>query len=218
MTQERMDLLNQLDFSWEVRPTLDRPRASWQHRLEELRAYAERTGGSLQVDAEEMPNLYAWCIEQRQRLQWYDKHNGDDRRISPDRVQALHAIGFTKDIVLSGRHDSGSGRNEEDPSVATQSSPGKGVANGAAPPAVMDAAGEFVDTVMGSTDLGGSVAGRSLEATDEESSRLDGPGRDLATEVGNYDLLQQQQQQQQQQQEGQQQQELEQYEEQDMPP
>lgn len=157
ISEDRIALLDQLGFSWEVRPALDRPRASWQHRLEELQAYAQRNHGSVQVDADEMPNLYAWCLEQRQRLLWYDKHNGDDRRISPERVQALHAIGFTKDTDLFG---------SEGGSLA-DSSPSKDVSATTAslPVMMMMDASEVVDTVMGDTDLGDAVVGRRSPGT-----------------------------------------------------
>jgi len=168
MTQNRIDLLDQLGFSWEVRPALDRPRASWQHRLEELQAYAERNGGSVQVDVNEMPNLHAWCVEQRQRLQWYDRHNGDDRRINPERVQALQAIGFTKDVNLSGIEmgEDTTTLHEDTPPVVDSSpttSPTRGRmtdpvgARGRPPPIVVMDAGEVVDKVMGDTHLGGTV-------------------------------------------------------------
>jgi len=165
ISEDRIALLDQLGFSWEVRPALDRPRASWQHRLEELQAYAQRNHGSVQVDADEMPNLHAWCLEQRQRLLWYDKHKGDDRRISPERVQALHAIGFTKDTVLVG---------SEVGSIA-ESTPSKDVSATAAalPPMMMMDASEVVDKVMGDTDLGDAVVERKSLGTNIDDSARD---------------------------------------------
>lgn len=101
MTQERIDLLDQLGFSWEVRPSLERPRATWQQRLEELQTY-HQTYGNFLVDPLVMPQLHAWCHEQRNRLRQINKNNGKDlsKRMSPERAQALHDLGFTKDTIL----------------------------------------------------------------------------------------------------------------------
>lgn len=101
MTQERIELLDQLGFSWEVRPSLERPRATWQQRLEELQAYHKSYGNFL-VDPLVMPQLHAWCHEQRNRLKLLDKNNGKDlsKRMNPERAQALQAVGFTKDTIL----------------------------------------------------------------------------------------------------------------------
>jgi hypothetical protein len=43
MTMERVALLDELGFSWEVRPSLERPRATWQQRLEELTEFHNKT-------------------------------------------------------------------------------------------------------------------------------------------------------------------------------
>jgi hypothetical protein len=102
MTPERIDMLDQLGFSWEVRPSLERPRATWHQRLEELQEFHQRHG-HFRVDSIDMPQLHSWCYEQRQRLRLLDKNNGDDvtKRMNPDRVQALHAIGFTKEAKIN---------------------------------------------------------------------------------------------------------------------
>lgn len=101
MTQARIDLLNQLDFSWEVRPSLERPRATWQQRLDELTHY-NKEHGHFMVDPNRMPQLSAWCQEQRQRLKQLEKNHGKDtsKRMNPDRVKALREIGFTKEAQL----------------------------------------------------------------------------------------------------------------------
>jgi hypothetical protein len=76
MNPERIDLLDQLGFSWEVRPSLERPRATWQQRLEELEAFHKKTSGNFQVlDPSTMPQLHAWCHEQRNRLTTLDNNN-----------------------------------------------------------------------------------------------------------------------------------------------
>eukprot|EP00934_Nitzschia_sp_Nitz4_P001452 Nitzschia sp. Nitz4//scaffold30_size153850//140426//142228//NITZ4_002800-RA/size153850-augustus-gene-0.77-mRNA-1//-1//CDS//3329547330//1452//frame0 len=101
ITQERINLLDELGFSWEVRPSLERPRATWQQRLDELQAF-QKKHGHFEVQGHLMPQLQGWCHEQRQRLRLLDRNNGKDvtRRMGPDRVQALKAIGFTKDTKL----------------------------------------------------------------------------------------------------------------------
>lgn len=102
MTQERIDLLDQLGFSWEVRPSLERPRATWQQRLEELQAF-HLEHGHFKVDPTSMPALNTWSHEQRHRLRLLEKNQGKDssKRMNGDRVSALHSIGFTKDAELA---------------------------------------------------------------------------------------------------------------------
>ena len=100
ITEERIDLLDQLGFSWEGRPSLERPRASWYQRLEELTLFQQKYE-HFQVDPKYMPELHAWSHEQRQRLRHH--HTGKDvsKKLSEERVKELHAIGFTKDVPLN---------------------------------------------------------------------------------------------------------------------
>jgi len=102
MTQERVDLLNQLDFSWEVRPSLERPRATWQQRYNELKNFHQEHG-DFKVSAGTHPALHSWCLEQRNRLKNLDKNGGKDisKRMGPERVKALEEIGFTKNAELT---------------------------------------------------------------------------------------------------------------------
>lgn len=135
MTQERIDLLDQLGFSWEVRPALERPRATWQQRLEELDAFYKKHGHFL-VDGTTMPQLHAWCHEQRQRLRLLERNGGKDvsKRMSPARVQALKEKGFTKDTELAelkvptsagsgdSKEEGNDGKEEEDDSTSPKES------------------------------------------------------------------------------------------------
>lgn len=98
-------MLDELGFSWEVRASLERPRATWHQRLEELQEFHKRNGNFL-IDPATMPALHVWCYEQRQRLRLVDKNDGKDvsKRMSPDRVKELEKLGFTKDTQLSMDH------------------------------------------------------------------------------------------------------------------
>lgn len=101
ITQERIDLLDELGFSWEVRPSLERPRATWHQRCDELNDFYLKNGNFL-VNPVDMPQLHAWCHEQKQRLKLLDKNNGKDitKRMNSERVHALQKLGFTKDVEL----------------------------------------------------------------------------------------------------------------------
>jgi hypothetical protein len=96
MTRERFDMLNQLEFSWEVRPSLERPRATWSQRLEEITEF-KKEHGHFKVDPISMPELNKFCLDQRYRLRLLDKNYGKDvtKRMSQERVTALSDIGFT---------------------------------------------------------------------------------------------------------------------------
>eukprot|EP00526_Cylindrotheca_closterium_P011882 CAMPEP_0113605450 /NCGR_PEP_ID=MMETSP0017_2-20120614/2335_1 /TAXON_ID=2856 /ORGANISM="Cylindrotheca closterium" /LENGTH=473 /DNA_ID=CAMNT_0000513943 /DNA_START=116 /DNA_END=1537 /DNA_ORIENTATION=+ /assembly_acc=CAM_ASM_000147 len=101
MTIERFELLNQLDFAWVVRATLERPRATWQQRFEELVKF-HGSNGHFRVDAMRMPQLNKFCLDQRYRLRLLKKNQGKDvtKRMGPDRVKALSEIGFTLETVI----------------------------------------------------------------------------------------------------------------------
>lgn len=105
MTQERIDLLDELEFSWDVRPSLELPRASWSQRFEELSQFFE-THHHFLVPHTCYPQLHAWCAEQKQRLRQVDKNGKDSsKRMGPDRIKLLHDLGFTKDVELATTDD-----------------------------------------------------------------------------------------------------------------
>lgn len=101
LNDERVALLDTLEFSWEVRPCLERPRTTWLTRLEELTTFYQ-THKHFRVPADTMPQLHKWCQEQKQRLKLLDKNDGSDKskRMGPERVTALLTVGFTKDADL----------------------------------------------------------------------------------------------------------------------
>jgi len=101
MTNDRVAQLEELGFSWEVRPGLERPRATWQQRYDELKLFHKQHGNFL-VAADVDSELHSWCQEQRQRLKNLDRHQEDkSKRMGPDRVKALADLGFTKDVELA---------------------------------------------------------------------------------------------------------------------
>ncbi len=101
LNDERVALLDKLEFAWEVRPSLERPRTTWLTRLEELTEFYQ-THKHFLIPADTMPQLHKWCQEQKQRLKLLEKNEGSDKtkRMGPERVTALHALGFNKDVDL----------------------------------------------------------------------------------------------------------------------
>jgi hypothetical protein len=107
MTQERVDLLDQLEFSWEVRPSLERPRATWQQRLDELKDF-HAIHQHFRVPPGTHPQLHSWCQEQKHRLRNVEKVGKDvSRRMGPERVNELQVMGFSKDIELALSKEAG---------------------------------------------------------------------------------------------------------------
>jgi hypothetical protein len=106
MTQERVDLLDKLGFSWEVRPSLERPRATWQQRMDELKEF-HIEHKHFRVPSGTHPQLHSWCQEQRIRLRNLVKNKGKDvsKRMGPDRINQLAKIGFTKDVEIVDPND-----------------------------------------------------------------------------------------------------------------
>jgi Helicase associated domain len=116
ITEERIALLDQLGFSWEVRPAMEQPRATWQQRYDELREFHEVHGHFL-IPSDLYPKLHRWALEQRSRLQCLvgsgagttgeaspTGDNPSSRRMSADRIKALEEIEFTKDTALTELH------------------------------------------------------------------------------------------------------------------
>lgn len=112
ITNERIALLDQLGFSWEVRPAMEQPRATWQQRFDELREF-HLVHGHFLIPLDIYPKLHRWSHEQRSRLQSVVVPDGpsvadsglldespSSRRMGPDRIKALEEIGFTKDTTL----------------------------------------------------------------------------------------------------------------------
>jgi Helicase associated domain len=102
MTDERAELLDQLGFSWEVRPVAERAQFVWQERYNEVAALGG-IQGNLVSQLENHPELHAWCIQQVRRLR-FTRDNPQltsHKALSPSRVQALHDIGITADTELT---------------------------------------------------------------------------------------------------------------------
>ena len=100
MTNERIALLDEIGFHWEVRTAFQNPRATWQQRYDELRFFHLKHG-HFRISPQDDPLLHTWAIEQRARLRNIAvKGQGSSRRMSPDRAEALARIGFTKTVDL----------------------------------------------------------------------------------------------------------------------
>lgn len=106
MTDERAELLNELEFSWEVRPKAEREKTTWDQRYSELNHFHDDYK-HFHIPAETMPHLYAWALEQKQLLRNLEKYHGTDhsKLMGPERVAALAALGFTEDVDLGDGDD-----------------------------------------------------------------------------------------------------------------
>ena len=110
MTDERAALLNDLGFQWEVHPKAERPRATWDQRFTELKHFSDDYR-HFHIPSETMPLLYGWAKEQKQRLrnmekpEMYPDQMQSNKRIGPERLAALAAIGFTSDVDLGDGDD-----------------------------------------------------------------------------------------------------------------
>jgi hypothetical protein len=105
MTPMRVQLLDSLGFSWEVRQSMAGPRHTWQQRATQLRDFCKMHGHFL-VPPDKMPELWAWCVEQKLRLLNLHRHGTDatqtmKTKMNQDRVIILESMGFTKDVELA---------------------------------------------------------------------------------------------------------------------
>lgn len=101
ITEERIALLDEIGFQWEVRPAFQNPRATWQQRYDELRIFHSKNGHFCMSSSHDDPLLHAWAIEQRTRLRNIAiKGQDSSRRMGPDRIELLSRIGFTREVEL----------------------------------------------------------------------------------------------------------------------
>lgn len=101
LTQERIDLLNEMGFTWTIR-SRDSLGESWNQRLDELKQYKEQFG-TCQVPSRYLPNpeLGIWVGTQRTQYRLYQqaKLSGNSipntTSMNEDRVRQLEELGFT---------------------------------------------------------------------------------------------------------------------------
>lgn len=100
LTQERINLLNALGFTWTIR-SRDSLGESWNQRLEELKAYKAQFGSCL-VPSRYPPNpeLGIWVGTQRTQYRLYQQAKSSGNRMlhstamNEDRINQLEELGF----------------------------------------------------------------------------------------------------------------------------
>ena len=115
LTQERIDLLNDIGFTWTIR-SRDSLGESWNQRLEELKAYKQREFHCL-VPSRYTPNpeLGIWVGTQRTQYRLYQraKETGiGSTAFNEDRIRELKELGFV--WALRG----GEGKRDDDDYVS----------------------------------------------------------------------------------------------------
>jgi hypothetical protein len=110
LTKDRIDLLNELDFTWTIR-SRDSFGESWNQRLEELKAYKKEHGNCLVPSRyPPSPELGVWVGTQRTQYRLYVKAKEAGKEASmkfamnDDRVAELEEMGFV--WALRGGSDS----------------------------------------------------------------------------------------------------------------
>jgi hypothetical protein len=87
ITQERINLLNSIDFDWNPRES------RWKTRIRELKEYQSKNGHCMvPVNYEQNPQLGRWVATQRKYYKLYKE--GKCRNITMDRIKELTDIGF----------------------------------------------------------------------------------------------------------------------------
>jgi hypothetical protein len=91
MTQERIDLLNNLGFEWIVRGI------SWDRQLNNFKSFREEYGHSnVPANHPKYPKLHVWI--NFQRYQYSRMKRGKKSLLTPARVKVLDSIGFCWDV------------------------------------------------------------------------------------------------------------------------
>jgi hypothetical protein len=87
LTQEQMDLLNQIGFTWKARDSL------WGYMYNELKNFVAEHDHFFVRDYVKCPPLERWCDNQRQNYRLLKKF-GTHPSMTPQRFQLLNKIGF----------------------------------------------------------------------------------------------------------------------------
>jgi hypothetical protein len=86
ITEERVAMLNQLEFSWEKEEQVDRE-AAWTTRYNELVNYKQQHGNfDVPQHSETNPTLWKWCYSQRTMYK--------EQKLPEDRIAKLNEINF----------------------------------------------------------------------------------------------------------------------------
>jgi hypothetical protein len=112
LTPERIDLLNQIGFTWTLR-SRDSFGESWVQRLEELRAFKAKNGHTL-VPARyaDSPELGIWVGTQRTQYRLYMKARETGTEVpgatamNASRIKELEGLGFVWALRSVGKDDS----------------------------------------------------------------------------------------------------------------
>lgn len=112
LVQERIELLNQIGFTWTIR-SRDGLGESWYRRLDELKAFKAKNGSTL-VPARyaEVPDLGVWVATQRTQYRLYmkAKETGADvagaMSINESRIKELDELGFVWALRGVGKENS----------------------------------------------------------------------------------------------------------------
>lgn len=111
LTQDRINLLNELGFTWTIR-SRDSLGESWNQRLQELKDYKAIHGNCLVPSRyPENPELGVWCGTQRTQYRLYTKNKEEGKptgytAMTEDRIQQLEEIGFIWALRSGDKKDS----------------------------------------------------------------------------------------------------------------
>jgi hypothetical protein len=99
MTAERVAILEELGFEWNVENWQDKneikpPKKTWEERFQELLAFQKRTGHT--IVPQNLPGLGQWVHAQRQQLKAFQA--GQKSSLNVKKAMKLTSIGFVVDV------------------------------------------------------------------------------------------------------------------------
>ena len=97
LTAERIRRLDDLGFTWQVRPE---PATTWHRRFGELRAY-RAAHGNCDVPQRYRANLPLGTWVHTQRRQYKLREGGKKNSMTREKIEALESIGFSWDAKLA---------------------------------------------------------------------------------------------------------------------
>ena len=154
LTQDKVDRLQALDFTWQIAPNRDE---AWNDMYAQLVAYAQANGGRTNVPShsKDHPKLGSWC--KRQRKTYRNLRDGKSNTMKPEWVDRLREIGFDLDGSATAAGGGGQGQG----GVAGAEA---GAAAGAAPANGDDDSGDEGE------DDGASKPAAARKATEDDAT------------------------------------------------
>lgn len=110
MTEERIDRLNKLEFSWrryQKEVLKHHTRLKWSQRLDQLKAFRDKYGNfDVADDDDEFPGLRTFIMNQRNACRKFEAGFTEEANMTQEKLDKLRSIGFSWGTISSSNMSS----------------------------------------------------------------------------------------------------------------